>query len=48
MFYFKDIYAKLINPFKPSVAFNIKTSVDLHCKSNGWFPYEMQHWTKMG
>ena len=22
-------------------------SFDLHCKSNGWFLYEMQHWAEM-
>ena len=37
-----------VNTFQPIVAFHIETSFNLHCKSNDWFLYEMQHYTEKG
>ena len=33
-------------PFQPSDVFH--KSLDMQCKTNGWFLYKMQHPTKMG
>ena len=42
-------FLSYINPFKPSVAFNIETSdFMLQSITNGWFLDQMQHWAKMG
>ena len=42
--YSKHDPRKYFNLSQSSVAFHIKTS-HLHCKSNDWFVYEMQHST---
>ena len=35
-----------LNPFQPTDVFH--KSLDMQCKTNGWFLYKMQHPTKMG
>ena len=41
---------ELINPFQPSVTFDIETSnlIDLEGTSNDWFLHELQHWAEKG
>ena len=50
---------KWSNPFQPSVTYHIETShlfcfakqmtgFHMKCKTNDWFPYEMQYWAEIG